>query len=136
MMKVECQVFYEDNHWLALFQETDDQQMRVSKMIFYKELQDQKLFELITRSYQKLKFTPSVEVINKTKKINPKRMKREIMKQSLQLRTSTKAQAAFQQNYLQQKTLKKKQQKSLKKIQQDNRFALKQLKKKRKKRGK
>ena len=101
MMKVECQVFYEDNHWLALFQETDDQQMRVSKMIFYKELQDQKLFELITRSYQKLKFTPSVEVINKTKKINPKRMKREIMKQSLQLRTSTKAQAAFQQNYLQ-----------------------------------
>ena len=72
MMKVECQVFYEDNHWLALFQETDDQQMRVSKMIFYKELQDQKLFELITRSYQKLKFTPSVEVINKTKKINPK----------------------------------------------------------------
>lgn len=136
MMKIECVVFYEGNHWLALFQEIDGHQMRVSKMIFYKEPQDQKLFELITRGYQRLKFTPSVEVINETKKINPKRMKREIMKQSLQLRTSTKAQEAFQQNYLQQKMLKKKQQKNLKELQQNNRFALKQLKKKRKKRGK
>lgn len=134
-MKVKLSVFYESKYWTGLFEETYGNKMRVAKTIFYKEPSLQEILDFIFFRYKYLQWTSSVEADMHKVIVNPKRRQRQISKDSKKLTISTKSQIALQELYLKNKEVCKKNKSDAKKLQQKEVFALKQIKKKQKHKG-
>lgn len=109
--------------------------MRVAKTIFYKEPSLQEILDFIFFRYKYLQWTSSVEADMHKVIVNPKRRQRQISKDSKKLTISTKSQIALQELYLKNKEVCKKNKSDAKKLQQKEVFALKQIKKKQKHKG-
>lgn len=127
-------VYFDDPFWVGVFELIVDNQLTVSKIIFGKEPKDQEVLDFILNSYDKLQLSPSVDILLKKKKVNPKRKLREARKSSTHT-LGTKSQQALQlqreENKLIKKTISKQQREEEKK----RLYNLKQQKRKEKHRG-
>ncbi|MGN9165885.1 YjdF family protein [Tissierellaceae bacterium HCP3S3_D8] len=130
-------VYFDGQFWIGIYERISEGRLEVSKITFGAEPKDYEVYGFILKNWKDLKFSPRIEDNAKeNRKINPKKMQREINKQLKNKGVGTKSQQALklqqEQNKLDRKSLRKMKKEEEKRIQ----FELRQKKKKAKHRGK
>lgn len=125
-------VFFENPFWVGVFEKYEKGKLYVCKVTFGSEPKDGEIFEFILKNYYNLKFSPSVDFVISDRKINPKKLQRNIKKEQTKSYIGTKSQQALKLQHEQIKTDNKALRKKLKHELKDKKFVLKQQKKKEK----
>ena len=128
-------VYFEGPFWVGIYERQCESRYEVCKITFGAEPKDCEVYDFILKHWSQLKFSPSIQSkMCKERKINPKRMQRNIRKE-LQQGIGTKAQQALK---LQQEQTKQMRKASLKENREHDairRLTLRQEKQKAKHRG-
>lgn len=137
MDKVMCRmtVFFEKPFWVGVFERIDNEKLSVCKVTFGAEPKDYEVYDFISREYYHLKFSPAVATVEKQKFVNPKRMQRNVKCQLEQKGIGTKAQQALKLQQEQCKTERKAKSREKKQAEVEQRFELKQQKRREKHKG-
>ena len=129
-------ILFENPFWVGLYERIEDDQYEACKIIFGAEPKDYEVYDFLLRNWDKLKFSPPVKADMVTERhINPKRMQREINGQLQNRGIGTKAQQALKLQHEQGKIERKTKSREQKEAEQEQRYALRQEKKKAKHRG-
>lgn len=136
MYKSSLTIMFENPFWIGLYERFDNGTYEVCKITFGAEPKDYEIYDYLLQNWLKLKFSPPIKT-DKTKdrKINPKRMQREINSQLEDKGIGTKAQQALQLQREQSKVEKRARTKEQKEAEKERQYALRQEKKKAKHRG-
>ena len=110
--------------------------LSVCRVVFGAEPKDYEVYDFILKNYKNLKFGSSLEVKVKKIKNNPKRLQREVKKQSKQVGIGTKSQLALQKQREEMKLERKTESKKIRELEIQRKFELKQEKRRQKHRGK
>lgn len=134
-ISLEMNVLFDDPFWIGMFYLRELDEVRVCRVVFGQEPSDGQVYEYLLMNFQRLKFDVRYQdkVVIKTK--NPKRMQRQIKKQSLTLQPATKSMQALKKQYEQTKVQNKKLKHQSDVLKKEHLFALKQQKRKAKHRG-
>lgn len=130
-------VFYEDPYWVGLFEKLTRGKYSVCRVVFGSEPQIPQILQLINQQYHQLKFSaPRREKQSlASNPVNPKRRQRAIAREMGRIGQSTRAQEALRE---QREALKLERQQAGSREKEEiarQKYALKQLKKKEKKKG-
>lgn len=128
-------VFFEDPFWVGVVEKVEGGKLSVSKVTFGPEPKSYEVYDYFRRNYNQLKFSPAVETDVIEKRVNPKRMQREVHKAVTTSGIGTKSQQALKLQQEQMKTERKAASREQKKLSKERRFELAQQKKKEKHRG-
>lgn len=136
---IKLTVFFEGMFWVGVFEKTTETSYEVSRVVFGTEPKDYEIFEFINRRFYKINFKNSLITDTctnvKDKKINPKRVQRELRKETENKGIGTKAQQALQLQYEENKLQRKKLSKERREAEAERKFQLKQEKKLKKHKG-
>lgn len=135
-MTSQLTVFFEDPFWIGLYEREADGLYEACKITFGAEPKDHEVFSFLMENWGKLQFSPMIEAEPADdRRINPKRLQREIKKQIQDSGLGTKAQQALklqqEQGRLKRKVLSREQ----KEEEKERQFELRQEKRKAKHRG-
>ncbi|MGN1350689.1 MAG: YjdF family protein [Anaerovoracaceae bacterium] len=128
-------VFFEDPFWVGVLERTENGKLTVCKVTFGAEPRESEVLSFMLKYYERLKFSPSVDVDVRQKAVNPKRMQREAKKQILRNGIGTRSQQALQMQREEHKLERRAEAKRLLEAEQQRRFELRQQKRKQKHRG-
>ena len=129
-------IIFENPFWICLYERIDGGKYEVGKITFGAEPKDYEVYEYLLSNWHKLKFSPPIRAeMLIERRINPKRMQREINSQLQDKGIGTKAQQALKLQYEQGKIERKVKSREQKEAEKDRQFALRQEKKKAKHRG-
>jgi len=137
-MVVKCRltILFENPFWIGLYERIYDDEYEVCKIVFGAEPKDYEAYNFIFENWYKLKFSPPVKIDKiEERKINPKRMKREINRQLENKGIGTKAQQALKLQYEQRKNESKVKRREYKEAEKERKFVLRQERKKEKHKG-
>ena len=135
-MKCSLTIMFEAPFWIGLYERYDDGNYEVWKITFGAEPKDYEVHEFLLRNWRKLKFSPPIKSEKiEGRKINPKRMQREISGQLQERGMGTKAQQALKLQHEQNKLERKTKSREQKEAEKERQYALRQEKKKAKHRG-
>ncbi len=135
-MKCNLTILFEDPFWIGLYERIDENKYEVCKITFGAEPKDYEVYEFLLKNWDKLKFSPSIEIETaQDRKINPKRMQREISSHLQNKGIGTKAQQALKLQHEQNKVERITKSREQREAEQDRQYALRQKKKKEKHRG-
>ena len=129
-------VFFDNPFWVGVFECVEKNKLSICRVVFGAEPKDYEVYDFILKNYKNLKFGSSLEVKVKKIKNNPKRLQREVKKQSKQVGIGTKSQLALQNQREEMKLERKKESKQIRELESRRKFELKQAKRKQKHRGK
>ncbi|MBF1208969.1 MAG: YjdF family protein [Gemella morbillorum] len=129
-------VFFDNPFWVGVFECVEKNKLSVCRVVFGAEPKDYEVYDFILKNYKNLKFGSSLEVKVKKIKNNPKRLQREVKKQSKQVGIGTKSQLVLQKQREEMKLERKKESKQIRELENRRKFELKQEKRKQKHRGK
>ena len=129
-------VFFDNPFWVGVFECVEKNKLSVCRVVFGAEPKDYEVYDFILKNYKNLKFGSSLEVKVKKIKNNPKRLQREVKKQSKQVGIGTKSQLALQKQREEMKLERKTESKEIRELENRRKFELKQAKRKQKHRGK
>jgi len=133
-------IYHDGQFWVGIIEVVEDGKLRAFRYVFGAEPKDTEILDFI---YYKL-----LNIINQSvhsgldvkeksdKKINPKRLQRQVAKQINKVGVSTKAQEALKQEYEEKKKSKKKRAKQYCKELKDQKYLIKKQKAKAKHKGK
>ena len=127
-------VYFEDPFWVGVFERVENGKLSACKVTYGEEPKDYEVWEFVLKHYDQLKFSPSVDVVVRKEAVNPKRMQREIRKQSA-AGIGTKSQQALQLQREENKMERKAASREQREAEKQRQFALKQQKRKEKHRG-
>lgn len=129
-------ILFEDPFWIGLYERVRDGTYEVCKITFGAEPKDYEVYSFLLQNWNKLRFTLPIkkEKIEK-RKINPKRLQRQISSQLEDRGMGTKAQQVLQLQREQNKAAKRIKTKEQKEIERKQQYALRQEKKKAKHKG-
>ena len=107
-------ILFEAPFWIGLYERIDNGKYEVCKITFGAEPKDYEIYEFLLKNWGRLRFSPPIKAeAALEKKINPKRMQREINSQLQDRGIGTKAQQALklqhEQYKLERKTKSRKQ---------------------------
>ena len=129
-------VYFDPPFWVGLFQREDEDGCRVCKVTFGGEPKDQEVLDWLLRHWRNLRFSPPVAGDREINRLpNPKRMRREARKATQAAGTGTKAQQALQLQREQMKIQRKADSKERREAEQERKLALRQEKRRQKRRG-
>ena len=128
-------VLFEDPFWVAVFERIENDKLSVAKVTFGAEPKDYEVFVFILKHYNKLRFSPAVDVVVKEAKSNPKRMQRDAKKQMQETGIGTKSQQALKLQQEQIKQERKVTSREQQEAKQQRWFELRQQKKREKHKG-
>ena len=130
-------ILFEAPFWVGIYQRTGGGTCQVCRIVFGGEPKDYEVYEFLLKNWKKLQFSPPVPVeCAAERKINPKRMRREISSRLQDRGIGTKAQQALQLQREQAGLERKERRHRAREEERDRRYALRQEKKKQKHRGK
>jgi hypothetical protein len=130
-------VFFENPFWVGVFERTCGGRLEACKITFGAEPRDAEVYAFLLREWRGLRFSPPVGCQREeTRRLNPKRMQREIGARLTSSGVGTKAQQALKLQQEQVKQARKSRRKENAEEEKDRRFTLRQKKKKEKHRGK
>lgn len=128
-------VYFDDPFWVGVFERSENKKLSVCKVTFGAEPKDCEVLDFALKNYNRLKFSPNVNITIEKKINNPKRIRREARKQSAPTGIGTKAQIALQlkmeENKQARKTISRKERDEAK----ERLFELKRQKRKEKHKG-
>lgn len=129
-------ILFEAPFWIGLYERMDHGRYEVCKITFGSEPKDYEVQEFLLKNWHRLKFSPPIQAASIIeRKINPKRMQREIHSQLQEKGIGTKAQQALKLQHEQCKLEKKSKNREKKEADKDRQFAIRQEKRKAKHRG-
>lgn len=129
-------ILFENPFWIGLYERIDGDKYEVCKITFGAEPKDYEVYDFLKKNWHSLKFSPPVKTDRmEERKINPKRMQREINSQLENKGIGTKAQQALKLQHEQSKIERKRQSREQKEAEKERQYALRQEKKKAKHRG-
>lgn len=128
-------VFFENPFWVGVFERVEDGKLYTCKVTFGAEPKAYEVWDFILRNYDRLTFSPSVDVTVKKEALNPKRRQREARKQTRQTGIGTKSQQALQLQREENKWKRRIVSKEQKLAEKERMFELRQQKRKEKHRG-
>ncbi|HBL41203.1 MAG TPA: DUF2992 domain-containing protein [Ruminococcaceae bacterium] len=128
-------VFFEDPFWVGVLERTENGKLSVCKITFGAEPKDGEVWEFLLKHFYQLTFSPPVESIPKSQAANPKRIQRQVRKESQCVGVGTKAQQALQLQREAHKLERKMQSREQREAEKQRRFELRQHKRKAKHRG-
>ncbi len=129
-------VYFENPFWVGVFERIISGKIETCKVVFGAEPKDFEVYNFILKNYYNLRFSKPILVETKVeKRINPKRLQREIRKATQEKGISTKAQLAIKFEQESRKVERKKASKDKKALKKELNFKRKQEKKKKKKKG-
>ena len=135
-MKSSLTILLEAPFWIGLYERIDGDKYEVCKITFGAEPKDYEVYDFLLKNWQTLKFSPPVKADRiEERKINPKRMQREINSQLQDRGIGTKAQQALKLQHEQNKLERKIQSREQREAEKERQYALRQEKKKAKHRG-
>ena len=90
-------VLFEDPFWVGIYERREGRAYQVCKITFGAEPRDYEVYTLLLEHWRHLPFSPSMEgAAPEERRINPKRMQRQIQKSLQNTGIGTKAQQALQ----------------------------------------
>ncbi len=128
-------VFFEDPFWVGVFERIEKGKLSVCKVTFGAEPKDYEVWAYLLKNYSHLRFGPSVAAAVKREAANPKRLQRQIRKESAARGIGTKSQQALQMQREENKLMRKAFSREKREAEKQRQFELKQQKKKEKHRG-
>ncbi|MDD4844388.1 MAG: YjdF family protein [Anaerotignum sp.] len=135
-MTAKLTVTFEEPFWIGIYEREADGKYEVCKITFGAEPKDYEVFEFLLINWKSLRFSKSMEVEHiAEKRINPKRMQREIKNQLQNNGIGTKAQQALKLQHEQGKLERKKSSREQKEAEKERQFELRQEKRKEKHKG-
>ncbi|MGP0689663.1 YjdF family protein [Priestia aryabhattai] len=133
-------IYHDGQFWVGIIEVVEDGKLRAFRYVFGAEPKDTEILEFI---YYKLlniinqSIHSGLDVKGKSdKRINPKRLQRQVAKQINKVGVSTKAQEAMKQEYEEKKKSKKKRAKQYREELKDQKYLMKKQKAKAKHKGK
>ena len=139
MAMIKATIFFENRFWVGTFERTDKEGYAVARHIFGAEPSDPEIYEFVLNNYQDLKFGEAKNITVQIQRKNPKRVQREVRREMEKIKKTTRPSTIAQDYMREEIEKKKKEKKQLSKAQKqaraDEQFAMKQLKKKEKQRG-
>jgi len=134
--QVTLSVFHDGQFFTALFERHDADGFSAARRVFGAKPSDKEIMELIVNGYSVLHFShPAADGKEITLAVNPKRRQREAAKAARAVCFSTKAQNALKAQYEESKAAVQAARREKRKRLADEKFALKQQKRKEKHRG-
>ena len=129
-------VFFENPFWVGVYERIDGDRYEVCKITFGAEPKDYEVWDFLLKNWSKLKFSPPIKAERvEERKINPKRLQKQIRKATEEKGVGTKAQQALKLQQEQNKTERKILTRERREAEAQRRFALRQQKRKEKHRG-
>lgn len=128
-------VYFAEPFWVGVFEKIEDGALSMARVTFGSEPKDYEVYDAILKHYSALRFSPAVEVEEKDRKKNPKRMQRDVGKQLQNTGIGTKSQQAFKLLQEECKTERRHRSREQKEAEEARMFELKQQKRKEKHRG-
>lgn len=129
-------VLFENPFWIALYERQSEGKYEVFKITFGAEPKDYEVYEFFLSNYNRLIFSPSLEAAEMAaRKINPKRLQRQIKRAAEESGIGTKAQQALKLQQEQNKAQRKLHIRQKKEAEAQRQFALKQQKRREKHKG-
>lgn len=129
-------VLFENPFWIGLYERMSGNRYEVCKITFGAEPKDYEVYDFFLKNWRKLKFSPPIKTEKlEERKINPKRMQREINSQLKNQGIGTKAQQALKLQQEQRRIERKIRSRTQKKAEKDRQYAMRQEKKKAKHKG-
>ncbi len=136
MFRFSLTVLFEPPFWIGLYERTEGGRYEVCKITFGAEPKDYDVYEFLLRHWHDLRFSPSVPVTEPPKrKISPKRLQRQIRRETAGTGIGTKAQQTLQLQRERNKAEREARSKTLREAEKQKRYDLRQEKKKQKRRG-
>ena len=136
-MKCSLAILFEDPFWVGLYERFDGEKYVVCKITFGTEPKDYEVYDFLLKNWGKLHFSPPIKTAPyEERKINPKRMQREISDRLQNIGIGTKAQQALKLQHEQNKLERKIKSREQREAEQERQYALRQEKKKAKHKGK
>ena len=129
-------VFFEAPFWVGIFERIEGDTLSVCKVTFGAEPKDYEVYAFLLEHWRHLPFSPSMEAAApEERRINPKRMQRQIQKSLQNTGIGTNAQQALQLQREQGKEARKKVSRKEREAEADRQFALRQEKRREKHKG-
>ncbi len=139
MLTIKATILLDGSFWVGLFERTDKEGYSVARKIFGGEPSDAEVYEFVLNNYDELKFGAAREFELVIKRMNPKRLQREVRREMEKFKENSKP-STHAQDYMRLELEKHKlEKKHLGKKEKEARlkeqFLLKQEKRKKKHRG-
>jgi hypothetical protein len=135
-VKAQLSVFFEEPFWIGIYERMEENRIEACKITFGSEPKDYEVYRFLNENWKRLVFSPPVLGDNlEDRRINPKRMQREIARQLQDPGVGTKAQQALKALQEEKKAERKTQSKLRKEEKKERQFELRQQKKKEKHKG-
>jgi hypothetical protein len=139
MATIKATIFFDKRFWVGTFERTDKEGYAIARHIFGAEPTDSEIYEFVLHHYHELNFGELKKFDLQIKRMNPKRVQREIRREMDKIK-ETMMPSTLAQDYMREELEKKKKEKkhkssAEKQARKDEQFALKQEKKKEKHRG-
>ena len=129
-MKCSLTILFEDPFWIGLYERFDEDKYEVCKITFGAEPKDYEVYEFLLKNWGKLQFSPPIKTeLAEERKINPKRMQREINNHLQNRGIGTKAQQALKLQHEQNKLARKTKSREQREAEQERQYAFRQDKK-------
>lgn len=138
IMSVKLTILFKEPFWVGIFELQEGDLYSVSKVTFGPEPKEPEVYDFILKNFSKIKFKCmelDEEKAYVKKRINPKRMQRQIKKEVENTGIGTKAQIAMQKQHEENKIESKNHSKEEKEKKEKKLFEMKQKKKKEKHKG-
>ena len=135
-MRSQCTILFEEPFWIGIFEIWEDGAYYVCRIVFGKEPKSSEIYEWMLAYYAKLHFKQAnLEEETLIKKVSPKKLKKQIIRQVSGKYQGTKAQQALKSMHEETKEIRRKRSRAEKEAALERKFELRQEKKKQKKRG-
>ena len=138
IISVKLTVLFNAPFWIGIFEIEEGEHYKVSKVTFGAEPKDAEVYEFILRDFYKMNFKKwevNEEKYSVKRRINPKRIQREIKKETESKGIGTKAQIVIKQQHEENKIERKKRSREEKEKEQRRMFEIKKSKRKEKHKG-
>lgn len=138
MHKITCKltVYFENPFWVGIYERREENRLTVCRIVFGAEPKDYDVHAFLLQNWHRLRFSPPVSAaIMPDKRINPKRMQRDIQKQLEHRDIGTHAQQALKLQRQEGKAAHQRQSRQQREQEKHERFTAKQEKKKQKHKG-
>ena len=127
---------FEDPFWVGIYERREGRAYQVCKITFGAEPRDYEVYAYLLENWRRLRFSPSMEEKGPAeRRINPKRMRRQIQKSLQNTGIGTKAQRALQLQREQGKEARRKASREEREAEADRQFALRREKQREKHKG-
>ncbi len=106
MITIKASIFLEHPYWVGSFERTDEEGYSVARHIFGSEPLDAEIYDFILKNYEMLKFGKPKEFEVVIKRMNPKRVQREVRKEMKKVK-ETQRPSTVAQDYMREELEKK-----------------------------